>query len=162
MPDRDARPEDAPRSTGTGTGRSPARRRTATSLLWCAALGYIAVTAEQRWVVVLAVVLLLVQVALLAVGRMVPDTPRRRPVDPRYGEPGGARVELLAPGDRLIAVIKALREVRPLSLAEAKDLAGAAPTTVAADLSVDSARAVAERLEAQGATVRVVPPGVGS
>ena len=58
-------------------------------------------------------------------------------------------------GANKIAVIKAVREVTPLGLKEAKDLVEAAPKPVLEGASKDDSDAAKEKLEAAGATVEI-------
>jgi len=58
-------------------------------------------------------------------------------------------------GANKIAVIKAVREVTPLGLKEAKDLVEAAPKPVLEGASKDDSDAAKEKLEAAGATVEL-------
>ncbi len=59
-------------------------------------------------------------------------------------------------GAKKINVIKAVREVTPLGLKEAKDLVESAPVVVLEQIGKDSAQEAKEKLEAAGATVDVV------
>ncbi|MDA1279293.1 MAG: 50S ribosomal protein L7/L12 [Chloroflexi bacterium] len=58
-------------------------------------------------------------------------------------------------GAQKIAVIKAVRELTPLGLKEAKDLVEAAPKAVLEGANKDDANAAKAKLEAAGATVEV-------
>jgi large subunit ribosomal protein L7/L12 len=58
-------------------------------------------------------------------------------------------------GANKIAVIKAVRELTPLGLKEAKDLVESAPTNVKEAVSKDDAEESKTKLEAAGATVEV-------
>lgn len=58
-------------------------------------------------------------------------------------------------GANKINVIKAVREVTPLGLKEAKDLVEGAPQAVKEGISKEEAASVKEKLEAAGATVEV-------
>jgi len=58
-------------------------------------------------------------------------------------------------GANKIAVIKAVRELTPLGLKEAKDLVESAPTNVKEAVSKDDADESKTKLEAAGATVEV-------
>ena len=58
-------------------------------------------------------------------------------------------------GANKIAVIKAVREVTPLGLKEAKDLVEAAPKPVLEGASKEDSNAAKEKLEAAGAKVEV-------
>ena len=58
-------------------------------------------------------------------------------------------------GAQKIAVIKAVRELTPLGLKEAKDLVEAAPKAVLEGASKDDAEAAKVKLEEAGATVEV-------
>ena len=58
-------------------------------------------------------------------------------------------------GANKINVIKAVRELTPLGLKEAKDLVESAPATVREGVNKDEAANVKQKLEAAGATVEV-------
>ena len=58
-------------------------------------------------------------------------------------------------GEKKIAVIKAVRELTPLGLKEAKDLVEAAPKAVLEAVTKDDAEAAKAKLEEAGATVDV-------
>ena len=58
-------------------------------------------------------------------------------------------------GSQKIAVIKAVRELTPLGLKEAKDLVEAAPKAVLEGATKDDADAAKEKLEAAGATIEI-------
>ncbi|MFC2018049.1 50S ribosomal protein L7/L12 [Chloroflexota bacterium] len=58
-------------------------------------------------------------------------------------------------GANKINVIKAVREVTPLGLKEAKDLVESAPQDVKEGISKEEAALVKEKLEAAGATVEI-------
>jgi large subunit ribosomal protein L7/L12 len=58
-------------------------------------------------------------------------------------------------GEKKIAVIKAVRELTPLGLKEAKDLVEAAPKAVLESVSKDDAEAAKAKLEEAGASVDV-------
>ena len=58
-------------------------------------------------------------------------------------------------GANKIAVIKAVRELTPLGLKEAKDLVEAAPKAVKEAVSQEEANKAKEKLEAAGASVEV-------
>jgi large subunit ribosomal protein L7/L12 len=58
-------------------------------------------------------------------------------------------------GDKKIAVIKAVRELTPLGLKEAKDLVEAAPKAVLEGVSKDDAEAAKAKLEEAGASAEV-------
>jgi large subunit ribosomal protein L7/L12 len=65
-------------------------------------------------------------------------------------------IHLAASGDQKIAVIKALREIRPdLGLKEAKDLVDGAPKDVAPNIPAEEAQKAKEKLEAVGAKVEL-------
>lgn len=70
-------------------------------------------------------------------------------------EKSSFNVELKAPGDQKIAVIKVLREAIGLGLKEAKDLADAAPKVVKEGLDKTAAEELKTKLEAAGATVEL-------
>ena len=58
-------------------------------------------------------------------------------------------------GEKKIAVIKAVRELTPLGLKEAKDLVEAAPKAVLEGVSKDDAETAKAKLEEAGAAVDV-------
>jgi len=58
-------------------------------------------------------------------------------------------------GGKKIAVIKAVREITPLGLKEAKDLVEAAPKAVLEGVSKDDADAAKGKLEEAGASVEI-------
>ena len=58
-------------------------------------------------------------------------------------------------GANKISVIRAVRELTPLGLKEAKDFVESAPQTVKEGVSKDEATAAKQKLEAAGATVEV-------
>ena len=58
-------------------------------------------------------------------------------------------------GANKISVIKAVREVTPLGLKEAKELVESAPATVKEGVTKDEAALVKEKLEAAGATAEI-------
>ena len=58
-------------------------------------------------------------------------------------------------GANKINVIKAVREVTPLGLREAKELVESAPSPVKEGVSKEEANAVKEKLETAGATVEI-------
>ena len=58
-------------------------------------------------------------------------------------------------GDKKIAVIKAVREITPLGLKEAKDLVEAAPKAVLEGVTKDEAETAKGKLEEAGASVEV-------
>ncbi|MFC1925161.1 50S ribosomal protein L7/L12 [Chloroflexota bacterium] len=58
-------------------------------------------------------------------------------------------------GANKINVIKAVREVTPLGLKEAKDLVESAPQAVKEGVSKEEAASVKEKLEAAGATIEI-------
>ena len=62
-------------------------------------------------------------------------------------------VELTEAGGKKIAVIKAVREVSQLGLADAKNLVEAAPTPVKEGVSKEEAEELKKKLEEAGATV---------
>lgn len=74
--------------------------------------------------------------------------------------PGGAAgtfaVVMDAPGDRRIQVIKEIRGLTGLGLAEAKRLTDRPPSTVLADADHVRASAARDRLAAAGAAVRII------
>ncbi len=66
---------------------------------------------------------------------------------------GKVSVELTAPGDGKIQVIKVIKEVLELGLKEAKDLVDGAPQMVKEDLKKEDAEELKKKLEEAGATV---------
>lgn len=82
---------------------------------------------------------------------------------PAAGEAAAAQEEktsfnvvLTASGDQKIAVIKAVRVIRPdLGLKEAKDLVDGAPKEVKANVKKEEAETAKSQLEAAGATVEL-------
>ena len=58
-------------------------------------------------------------------------------------------------GDKKIAVIKAVREITPLGLKEAKDLVEAAPKAVLEAVTKDEAETAKGKLEEAGASVEI-------
>ena len=64
-------------------------------------------------------------------------------------------VNLSAPGDKKIQVIKAVREITSLGLKEAKALVDSAPTAVKTGVSKEEAEEIKDKLEEQGAIVEV-------
>lgn len=64
-------------------------------------------------------------------------------------------VNLSAPGDKKIQVIKIVREITGLGLKEAKGLVDSAPTAVKTGLSKEEAEEIKDKLEEQGAIVEV-------
>jgi len=87
------------------------------------------------------------------------------PAAPATGDGGGSESEeeektefnvvLKDFGANKIAVIKAVRELTPLGLKEAKDLVESAPTNIKEAVSKDDADESKTKLEAAGATVEV-------
>jgi large subunit ribosomal protein L7/L12 len=70
-------------------------------------------------------------------------------------EPTEYAVELLGFGDRKLAVIKAVRELWPLGLMEAKTLVESAPAVLRADLPRHEADAIADALRSAGARIKI-------
>src|SRR5262245_478143 len=64
-------------------------------------------------------------------------------------------VVLAKAGEKMIDVIKAIREITGLGLKEAKDLVEGAPKTVKEGVSKDDAAKMKEKLTAAGATVEL-------
>lgn len=62
-------------------------------------------------------------------------------------------------GEKKINVIKVVREITGLGLKEAKDVVEGVPSKVKEGLNQDDAKAVAAKLEAEGATVQIKPAG---
>jgi ribosomal protein L7/L12 len=129
------------------------------ALLTVLAIG--ALTSELDWLRIVAAMLFVLNAGRLLspgwrhwvhTGEQLPAT-----IDDKYTQPGEYAVEIVDVGDREISVIKALREVRGLTLLEAKNLVDE-PATVAVGLSASSAAAVAGRIAAEGADARVTDP----
>lgn len=68
---------------------------------------------------------------------------------------GTVTVELTAPGDGKVAVIKAVKEILGLGLKEAKELVDAAPSEIKKDISKDEATEIKNKLEEAGASVTI-------
>ena len=64
-------------------------------------------------------------------------------------------VELTAAGDKKINVIKVVREITNLGLADAKNLVEGAPKTIKEAVSKDEAESIKKKLEEAGAKVTV-------
>jgi len=64
-------------------------------------------------------------------------------------------VELTAAGDKKINVIKVVREITNLGLADAKNLVEGAPKTIKEAVSKDEAESIKKKLEDAGAKVTV-------
>ena len=64
-------------------------------------------------------------------------------------------VELVAPGDAKIAIIKIVREVTGKGLKDAKDIVDAAPGVIKEKAPKDEAEALKKQLEDAGATVNL-------
>ena len=64
-------------------------------------------------------------------------------------------VNLSAPGDKKIQVIKVVREITSLGLKEAKGLVDSAPTAVKTGVSKEEAEEIKAKLEEQGAIVEI-------
>src|SRR5690349_20615350 len=62
-------------------------------------------------------------------------------------------------GEKKINVIKVVREITGLGLKEAKDLVEGVPSKVKEGVNQDDAKALAAKLEAEGATVQIKPAG---
>ena len=77
------------------------------------------------------------------------------PAAPPVEEQTEFDVVLKEVGPNKINVIKAVREVTPLGLKEAKDLVEAAPKVVKEGIAKDEANAVKAKLEAAGAVVEL-------
>ena len=77
------------------------------------------------------------------------------------GDAGGAAAQtefdviLTSPGQKKIAVIKAIKEILGLGLKEAKAVVDAAPKAIKEKVSEDEANELKEKLEAEGASVEV-------
>ena len=62
-------------------------------------------------------------------------------------------------GEKKINVIKVVREITGLGLKEAKDLVEGVPSKVKEGVNEADAKAVAAKVEAEGATVQIKPAG---
>jgi large subunit ribosomal protein L7/L12 len=71
-------------------------------------------------------------------------------------EPQPRKVRLVAAGPNRIRVIKQVRVLTGIGLAEAKALVDAAPTDLLIDLDPDKAQAAAATLTEEGATIELV------
>ena len=72
---------------------------------------------------------------------------------PDVARAGRAGVRLLDAGDKPIAVIKAMRELRGLGLREAKELVESAPVVAITGLTMEESSLALARLRKAGATV---------
>ncbi len=70
-------------------------------------------------------------------------------------EKSAYNIYLSATGDKKIDVIKAVREITGLGLAESKGLVDGAPTMVKEDVAKDEAEEAKTKLEAAGATIEL-------
>lgn len=96
-------------------------------------------------------------VVLIAAGlAMNPTRPVAVQMERGQWRPGPFRVILSAPGDRKIHLTRALRQLLPLGLKEAKDIVDAAPSTLAEGISEGDAHRIKEWLEKEGAVVLVL------
>lgn len=68
-------------------------------------------------------------------------------------------VVLMAAGEKRLGVIKVIREITGLGLKESKDMVEAVPAKIKQGVNADEAKAVKEKLEAEGATMEVKPAG---
>ena len=64
-------------------------------------------------------------------------------------------VVLQGPGDKKIQVIKAVRELTPLGLKEAKELVDSAPAAILEGVPKEAAEEAKEKLEAAGGSVEI-------
>lgn len=92
-------------------------------------------------------VLLLVVLAVVSCGDS--GSERSEPSEAIYS------VTLSDGGDSKIAVIKVIREVTGLGLRDAKEMVDSSPSIIQAGLSLDAAKAVAEKLATAGAKVEL-------
>ncbi len=69
--------------------------------------------------------------------------------------PSEVTVNLVAPGQKKIGVIKVIREITGLGLKEAKALVDSAPAAVKENISPEDAEEIKEKLEEAGAEVEV-------
>ncbi len=75
--------------------------------------------------------------------------------DAASDEPSEVTVTLVAPGQKKIGVIKAIREITGLGLKEAKALVDSAPSAVKENIDPEEAESLKEQLEEAGAEVEV-------
>lgn len=68
-------------------------------------------------------------------------------------------VVLMAAGEKRLGVIKVIREITGLGLKESKDMVEAVPAKIKQGVNADEAKAVKEKLDAEGATVEIKPAG---
>ena len=68
-------------------------------------------------------------------------------------------VVLVNSGEKMIHVIKAIREMSGLGLKEAKDIAERTPGLLATSIDPEAAEAIRQKLEAVGAVVQIRPTG---
>ncbi len=66
-------------------------------------------------------------------------------------------VVLSAAGDKRLGVIKVIREITGLGLKESKDMVEAVPAKIKQGVNADEAKAIKEKLEAEGATMEIKP-----
>ncbi len=66
-------------------------------------------------------------------------------------------VVLTAAGEKRLGVIKVIREITGLGLKESKDMVEAVPAKIKQGVNADEAKAVKEKLEAEGATMEIKP-----
>lgn len=84
------------------------------------------------------------------------DAAGAAPAEVGADEKSDYSIMLTEAGSQKIAVIKAVREVRPdLGLKEAKDLVDGAPKEIKAGVPADEAKSFKEKLEAAGAKVEL-------
>ncbi|WP_157537270.1 ribosomal protein L7/L12 [Nocardioides sp. Root190] len=121
-----------------------------------------ALTSELDWLRVVAAMLF-----VLNAGRLLSPTWRHyvatgeqltAVIDQKYCQSGDQAVELLEAGPREIEVIRALREVRALSLLEAKKMLDV-PALIASGVSAGSAAAMVDRLSSAGARASITSRG---
>lgn len=66
-------------------------------------------------------------------------------------------VVLTAAGDKRLGVIKVVREITGLGLKESKDMVEAVPSKIKQGTTEEDAKALKEKLEAEGATIEIKP-----
>ncbi len=83
------------------------------------------------------------------------SSPSDAPNDQKLDENGGYSVTLVNSGAQKIKVIKAIRDITGLGLAEAKDLVDNAPSVIKTGLTLEEAQEIKAELDAMEATAKV-------
>lgn len=101
------------------------------------------------------------------VGALAFEIFKRRPSKRRTARPAAEQVPvgpfdvvLVAAGDNVIVVVRELRESLGIGIGKAKELAEAAPTTVAHAVDYEKAERCRKKLESAGCTVEIKPSAV--